>query len=124
MSCIAWRSAPMASASCRGAGDNTLRLWEADSGKPIGEPMKGHTNYVCSVAFSPDGKRIVSGSFDNTLRLWEADSGKPIGDPMKGHTDRVHSVAFSPDGKRIVSGSWTTRCGCGRPTAENPSVNL
>ena len=79
---------------------------------------------MSSVAFSPDGKRIVTGSADNTVRLWEADSGKPIGEPMKGHTDRVQSVAFSPDGKRIVSGSETTRCGCGRPTAENPSVRL
>ena len=54
---------------------------------------------VRSVAFSPDGKRIVSGSCDNTVRLWDADSGKPIGEPMKGHTNRVYSVAFSPDGK-------------------------
>ena len=46
-----------------------LRLWEADSGKPIGEPLKGHTNIVRSVAFSPDGKRIVSGSDDEYVRF-------------------------------------------------------
>ena len=76
----------MASRIVSGSEDNTVRLWEADSGKPIGEPMKGHTIACMSVAFSPDGKRIVSGSCDNTVRLWEADSGKPIGEPMKGHT--------------------------------------
>jgi hypothetical protein len=58
-----------------------------------------------AVAFSPDGRRIVSGSWDNTLRLWDAASGQPIGSPLQGHTNSVISVAFSPDGRRIVSGS-------------------
>ncbi|MFN9570871.1 MAG: WD40 repeat domain-containing protein, partial [Cyanobacteriota bacterium] len=58
-----------------------------------------------AVAFSHDGRRIVSGSDDTTLRLWDAATGKPIGPPLQGHTDPVRSVAFSPDGRRIVSGS-------------------
>jgi WD40 repeat protein len=57
------------------------------------------------VAFSSDGKRIVSGSDDKTLRLWDATTGQPIGPPLQGHTESVTSVAFSPDGRRIVSGS-------------------
>ncbi|MFN7899359.1 MAG: WD40 repeat domain-containing protein [Synechococcaceae cyanobacterium] len=40
--------------------------------------LQGHTNSVNSVAFSPDGSRLVSGSDDNTLRLWNAATGKPI----------------------------------------------
>ena len=88
-----------------GSWDTTVRLWDAHTGQPVGQPMTGHTAPVFSVAFSPDGKRIVSGSADKTLRLWDADTGKPIGDPMTGHKAPVFSVAFSPDGKRIVSGS-------------------
>ena len=90
----------------RGTGDYALRLWDADTGQPIGQPLTGHTRSVKSVAFSPDGRRIVSGSDDYTLRLWDADTGQQIGQPLTGHTDCVKSVAFSPDGRRIVSGSY------------------
>ncbi|WP_430232255.1 AAA family ATPase [Nitrosomonas communis] len=88
-----------------GSADNTLRLWDAESGQPIGQPLQGHTSSVLSVAFSPEGRRVVSGSGDNTLRLWDAESGQPIGQPLQGHTGPVWSVAFSPDGRRVVSGS-------------------
>ena len=60
---------------------------------------------VSSVAFSPDGKRVVSGSDDKTIHIWDAQTGHPVLEPLEGHTDRVWSVAFSPDGKRVVSGS-------------------
>jgi len=60
---------------------------------------------VVSVAFSADGKLIVSGSLDTTVRLWDAATGQPIGQPLTGHTETVTGVAFSPDGQRIVSGS-------------------
>jgi WD40 repeat protein len=56
------------------------------------------------VAFSPDGKWVVSGSDDETVRLWDAATGAPL-QTLEGHTDWIISVAFSPDGKRVVSGS-------------------
>jgi WD40 repeat protein/serine/threonine protein kinase len=66
--------------------------------------LKGHTSQVYSVAFSADGKRIVSGSGDNTVKVWDADTGTEML-TLKGHKAGVYSVAFSPDGKRILSGS-------------------
>ena len=68
--------------------------------------LHGHTSLVSSVAFSPDGRHIVSGSGDNTIQLWDAQTGGQVGNPLQGHTSLVLSVAFSPDGRHIVSGSW------------------
>ncbi|THH14149.1 hypothetical protein EW146_g6153 [Bondarzewia mesenterica] len=67
--------------------------------------LKGHTDDVCSVAYSPDGKHIASGSGDGIIRIWDAEMGVQMGDSLVGHTERVLSVAYSPDGKCIASGS-------------------
>ena len=67
--------------------------------------MAGHRDSVETVAFSPDGKQVVSGSLDKTVRIWDAETGQTITGPFEGHTDGVMSVAFSPDGKQVVSGS-------------------
>ncbi|KAJ7190085.1 WD40 repeat-like protein [Mycena pura] len=67
--------------------------------------IQGHTDKVESVAFSPDGTKIVSGSLDGTVRIWDSHTGAALGAPLEGHTDFVRSVAFSPDGMQIVSGS-------------------
>jgi hypothetical protein len=88
-----------------GSLDNTVRMWDAQTGKLVSDPFEGHTNGVNSVTFSPDGKHIVSGSDDNTIKMWDAQTGKLVSYPLEGHTNGVNSVAFSPDGKHIVSGS-------------------
>ncbi len=85
--------------------DNTIRIWDAKTGKQVGEPLKGHTSYVKSASFSPDGNSIVSASWDNTIRIWDAKTGKQVGEPLEGHTYSVNSASFSPDGNSIVSAS-------------------
>ena len=67
--------------------------------------LRGHTDAVTSLAFSPDGKVLASGSADHTLLLWDLASRLPLGPALAGHTLPVTSVAFSPDGKRLASGS-------------------
>jgi WD40 repeat protein len=69
--------------------------------------LQGHTDAVYAVAYSPDGKMIVTASFDNTLKLWDAATGKELKTygGTAGHTKQVISVAFSPDGSMIASGS-------------------
>ena len=105
------------------ATGNTVRLWDAATGQPLGPALRGHTSLVAAVAFSPDGTRIASASDDNTIRLWDAKSAQPIGAPLKGHEGSVTGIAFSPDGSRIVSSSadetirfWDARTGQGLGT--------
>src|SRR6266516_768344 len=110
--------------------DRTARLWDAASGKPIGEPMK-HQDFVISAEFSPDGHRVMTASNDKTARFWDAASGKPIGEPMK-HEDIVDSAEFSPDGHRVVTASrnrtarlWDAASGkpIGEPMKHENTVN-
>ncbi|MCS7022758.1 MAG: WD40 repeat domain-containing protein, partial [Gemmataceae bacterium] len=63
-----------------------------------------HTPLVTPVAYSPDGRRIVTGSGDDTAKVWDAGSGQLLL-TLSGHTAWVESVAYSPDGRRIVTGS-------------------
>ncbi len=74
---------------------------------------------MTSVAYSPDGRHIISGSHDHTIRIWDAKTGTAVGNPLRGHTDEVTSVAYSSDGHHIVSGSCdnTTRVWDAFPSA-------
>jgi WD40 repeat protein len=94
--------------------DRTARLWEVASGKEI-RRFEGHADEVTSVAFSPDGKLVLTGdgstpipgliaAHEYTVRIWDATSGKEIV-RFVGHSDRIRSVALSSDGKQVLTGS-------------------
>jgi hypothetical protein len=52
-----------------GSHDNTARLWDAKTGKPLHEPLL-HQDLVVAVAYSPDGQTVLTGSEDKSARLW------------------------------------------------------
>ena len=93
-----------------GSSDQTIRIWDASTGQPVGSPMTGHTTAVCTVAIGRAGERdmVVSGSHDQTVRVWDAITGQPVGLPLTGHTDGVDAVALGRAGGRdvIISGSY------------------
>jgi WD40 repeat protein len=63
----------------------------------------GHTDQVRAVAFSPDGKVVLTGSTDKTARLWHAQGGQQLPGPRFVHTGTVLAVAFAPDGKTLLT---------------------
>jgi WD40 repeat protein len=76
-------------------------IYDIEKGKALDLfPMYG----VSCVAFSPDGKTLVSGNRRHNLILWDMTTGKPLRTFINGYHTDVFSVAFSPDGKTLVSG--------------------
>lgn len=100
-------------ASC--SNDATVRIWDVATGEEMAmlaeanritdqERWQYRIGWVTSIAYSPDGKTIVSGSNDATVRIWDVASGEVIA-KFEGH-DLVYTVAYSPDGKAVASGDW------------------
>ena len=78
-------------------------MWSAETGE-CRSIHTGHERLVNSVAWSPDGARIISGSWDKTARVWSAETGECIS-TLSGHEGEITCVAGSLDGARIISGS-------------------
>jgi WD40 repeat protein len=84
--------------------DGKVRLWAAEDPAHCLLALDAHPGGAASVAFSPDGKLLLSGGEDHRLKVWDADAGKLLHE-LTGHRYPVTCVVFSPDGKRVASAS-------------------
>ncbi len=83
--------------------EGTLQLYEVKTGLEIGIEFLGHTGFVWSADFSPDGNLIASGSADNSIIIWDVETGQPVGQRLSNHGGPVRRVAFNSDGKQLAS---------------------
>ncbi len=90
----------LASGACSGQSD--IRLWDVASGKEIGR-LRGHSSWVSSLVFWPDGRKLASSSADETIRIWDLDTRKCL-DVLRGHRQEVWRLALLPDAQTLVSG--------------------
>jgi WD40 repeat protein len=85
------------------SADRTIRVWDAATGQSVSE-IRGHDDAVTSIAYSRDGKLLISASADRTARVWVAATGVEIV-RLSGHESGLLSAAFSSDGERVVTSS-------------------
>ena len=67
--------------------------------------LVGHTAAVRSLAFSQDGRRLISGGHDNTVRIWSVESGQTL-KTLRGHGEWVRSCILTPDDKTVLSAGF------------------
>ena len=86
-----------------GSDDNTIKLWEVNTGQLICT-LVGHSWSVVAVAFTADGETLLSASCDKTVKLWRVSTAEEIV-TLSGHVDSVSAVAVSKVRQLIASGS-------------------
>ena len=87
-----------------GTGDNTIPIRDVQNGQLL-RTITEHTDTVLSVAYSPDGRNLVSADWDGHIRIWDVATGALL-KTIEGHKKGVPSLFYSSDGTTLISGSW------------------
>ena len=100
---VAWSPTGSIIASGSGYAGGPIRLWDAASGRLLGE-LPGHTSWICELIFAADGQRLYSASADQTIRIWDVGERRCLA-TLRGSRDEVQGLALSPDGTTLASAS-------------------
>ncbi|HET6247667.1 MAG TPA: WD40 repeat domain-containing protein [Tepidisphaeraceae bacterium] len=88
-----------------GGFDNNIQLWNT-APPTLLATLKGHTDAIYSLAFSPDGKFLASGSPDRSIRIWDVGSHQSIAKLTGRHNKGICFLHFCTDGKTLISASY------------------
>ena len=105
-------SRPTASALATCGYDKTIELWDAETGKLI-RTLEGHNGAVYDVAFSPDGRFLVSASADDTCKVWRVDDGLRHGYASPAAQRRILAARSAPTASRSWPAAPTTTSASG-----------
>src|SRR4029077_7947986 len=87
-----------------GSFDNTVIVWDAETGLTISKPMRHGGPFWYAVAFSKDGRTVVTGCDDATSRIWDIATSKPIG-PLLPHDAALRTAVFAENDRQIITGT-------------------
>ena len=87
--------------SMAGADWKKCQVWDLAEDRPI-VTLRGHSDNIRSVAFSPNSRCIATGGLDRIALLWNAETGERIG-TLQGHTGHVTAIAFHPAAENVIA---------------------